>query len=507
MRNDIISLLQAMDMTLARLIASWNVFPNRYKSPDAAYDSNLLVSQAPWPAALADGDSRDVVASTSNRLVFFPKTGSEVTEGLQLLQGIELDTEGEIIINASAATTVFAAIKTNLQKTSTMMKTIETATNELREGKFPGTIFPPRDWIESWYGLQSSMADKKHEHIQFLLSTLEKVPITTVKVSARCNPLASLRTISTDCFLDTVSLLPLPKTLHNLERIMLTPHPVPIAPNDWQIVTKPKGYTYRSKQDKPDYFLLENDLQCLATEPNSHCQICFANSALVKNNDNCLQLIGNGAISTPPCDTKPSTAESLQAIIQETEGTSRRVIIHTSLTQGVLIERCTDLGADTNIPLPKAAIIIIAAGCKAFKIWGSDKLKQMSTAVETFRYPIEPNPKPKLQDVVDNELNQLKTHFQTHGYIYTLSTTSFLLFIIIFIILRFGVTKCCNRCKQRLFPNGPNGTFENYITNAIQQANIEGNEIDMMLHPPSAPAQFPKQNDSLYPMLQRTPAI
>jgi hypothetical protein len=218
-------------------------------------------------------------------------------------------------------------------------------------------------------------------------------------------------------------------------------------------------------------------------------------------------LIGNGAISTPPCDTKPSTPESLQAIIQETEGTSRRVIIHTSLTQGVLIERCTDLGADTNIPLPKAAIIIIAAGCKVFKIWGSDKLKQMSTAVETFRYPIEPNPRPKLQDVVDNEINQLKTHFQTHGYIYTLSTTSFLLFIIILIILRFGILRCCKRCRQGLLENIPNSNFDNYITSAVQQANINRNEIEMMLQPPSAPARFPKQNDQLYPILARTPAI
>jgi hypothetical protein len=131
----------------------------------------------------------------------------------------------------------------------------------------------------------------------------------------------------------------------------------------------------------------------------------------------------------------------------------------------------------------------------------------MSTAVETFRYPIEPNPKPKFQDVVDNEFNQLKNHFQTHGYIYTLSTTSFLLLIIILIILRFGITKCCTRCKQKFFRNMPDAAFDNYITNAVQQANLDRNELDIMLHPPSAPARFSKQTDSLYPMLQRTPAI
>jgi hypothetical protein len=128
----------------------------------------------------------------------------------------------------------------------------------------------------------------------------------------------------------------------------------------------------------------------------------------------------------------------------------------------------------------------------------------MSAALKTFKYPVEPFPPPKLKDIVDKEMNEIKDHFQSHGYIYMITTSSILLLIIISIIIRVGIVRCCSQVRRTLFRDIQQGRLDEYLNDANVTTRHQA-ETQSMIRTPSAP------NDSfqlpLHPNLNRSKAI
>jgi hypothetical protein len=118
----------------------------------------------------------------------------------------------------------------------------------------------------------------------------------------------------------------------------------------------------------------------------------------------------------------------------------------------------------------------------------------------SFNYPIQ-LPMPTLHDVVTQEINDVKQHFQSHGYLYTISTTGFLILIIIGISLRASILGCCQRFKRQIIIDAQDGRFDHYVTGRSRiHVPYKDEEVNINMVPVPGPP-------SLYPQLGRSRAI
>jgi hypothetical protein len=493
-RHQILHEVQQIGHFLLLILGAWSIFPTNFKSPDPGLSANDLETNAQWNDEATD--SRFVVPKETNPIpkVYFPTLSSTVSSVANLLP--EMFNDQGVFTLTKASDDNDEALKISmelvlmaLQDVSDALASLYESTRNMDMGTFPEQMFPINNWLYHWFNIPLVNASNSQvEEFNFLANIVRHLPMTTVKKHANCNPVHSVDNMKQECVLDIITLIPDPHSLINYQEKSMTAHPVQRKdnPHKWLRVKIPKESHLFYDRSNKQYLTSQKPLQCFKEVPALFCSLCFSNNALEKvMNNTCLEGIISKNISSPPCETKETTADSFQVepkeiVITEapqeggfpmastTEKLTKEIVISND-NPSVLIEKCPN--KETSYELPPTARIGLSDNCN-FTFVNPPSVTELDperdyssvmlpTSVQNFatKKSFEPN-EPEHEEIPSDEttfqrdIRLLKLHFKDYGYVYILVTTSSLGFCFV-----LTISICFVRRQKRSRNNQDNRNF------------------------------------------------
>jgi hypothetical protein len=451
-----------------RIINKWSYFTTNYNSIDYNFSPSTLEKLTLWP--LDDNqDSRDVTPVLDTDLILYPKIDDTIVQTLNFLRDFRFSGEDLDISNVTAEQ-VFNNLAINLDTTNSLIDRLVATAEKLTIGLFPEMLFPFATWVEKWLKIQGVPTEYQKEQERKLMYFVSSLPLTAIKLSPECTPLAQLSTIHEKCVLDAVTLAPWLDSMQILQEYDLKPFPFPLE-NNWFRVSLSEKRIYRW-DDKLYYLKPDDDLHCLSSTSVNVCKYCTATDALPDLQNGCIKsilerksLIG----ICPVTQLEEGEEKDEMQIIPHEQNTE---IVISKGQPSSIIEECT--GRDTPISIPAAARILLNFTCAAIKMINAPRLKELSPLLNIVNVPIQMAPTEDpigkkeerrrfpyfnkttvIQHAKDGykfmyrEFLTLRDHFNEHGYLYFLSVMILVCALIwIFLVLSM-IRKCREKCRNR----------------------------------------------------------
>ncbi|HLP44039.1 MAG TPA: hypothetical protein VK145_02060 [Candidatus Nanoarchaeia archaeon] len=449
-----------------RIINKWSYFTTSYNSIDYNLSPLALDKLTSWPLGDTE-DSQEVTPQLDTDLILYPKIDDTIVQTLNFLRDFRFSGEDLDISNITAEQ-VFNNLAINLDTTNSLIDRLVATAEKLTIGLFPEMLFPFATWVEKWLKIQGVPTDHQKEQERKLMYFVSSLPLTAIKLSSECTPLAQISTIHEKCVLDAVTLAPWLESMQILQEYDLKPFPFPLE-NKWFKVSLNEKRIYRW-DDKLYYLKPDDDLHCLSSTSVNVCKYCTAMDALPDLQNGCIKsilerksLIG----SCPVTQLEEGEEKDEMQIIPHEQNTE---IVISKGQPSSIIEECT--GRDTPISIPAAAQILLNFTCTAIKMINAPRLKELSPLLNIVNVPFimasTENPLEEkeerrqfpyfnkttvIQHVKDSykfmhrELTVLRDHFDEHGYLYLLSLMIVVCALIwIFIVLSM-MKKCREKCR------------------------------------------------------------
>jgi len=486
-RLDTVQLADHLDTDLGHSLTLWNMFGEDYQSPDLAYTSNQLSTLAPWKLG-AQQDSRDITSSHHEGNVFYLKIDNKVIEGLDFLSDVTLDSAGNITLNQSSPKDIeqtFRFIHSKLTETQQFMIRLTETTIAMRKGIFPSQLFPFKYWLETYFGIIGRSDEEQKEKMRFIINVLMTEPLTTVRVTKECDPLTSMRTVSRDCALEMITLMPQYSSIQRMQKLQLISHPVTVDTDEkiWKRVIVPSGTFLRSNNK---YYSYDNKLECFPSKPTLPCQWCTSGVALPASTDRCLELIASGKIETPTCKLEDVPDDQIRSIQVIPKDDGKDVII-TSKDPVAVIQNCENTG-DQSTSIPLSATVHLSHNCSDIKIVNAPTVNEMSPLLEITSVPIKKKVIETIKEKVKTGMNEIQDHMEDHGYIYVLSTSGAMVVLFLILTLRCGIRRTCRHCIRSHVYSIQDGMDRNKRVHSRTPETSAGqdSEVRMMMLVPSA---------------------
>ncbi len=291
--------------------------------------------------------------------------------------------------------------------------------------------------------------------------------MTTVRRKAECDPGYGYSKISTDCVLETLTLVPVLENMTHLVQQKPTPHPFPEnnqqATGIWKIVSVvhlPNFYKQMITKDgkqKEKYYTTSQPLHCFSRPATMRSRYCTSEHALQLLVDPCIISILAQNITEQSCDVKETKqTDSLQYLVEHDdildidnrlELRQPQNLVATNNDLVSLMTTCKNDNSHTITPLPLASRIHVPVICSVKLLNVPDVLMiQPDTNVAFVSHQSNSNYIKTLHDLIrrGSELfsNNLQQHFHDHGFIYIIVMTSTLLAIPPSIILVCIIKRC-----------------------------------------------------------------
>jgi hypothetical protein len=500
-RQQIITVWKTLDGLLAQFITRWNSYDTTFTSPDPNIPPQILADNSDWlfPEVHPDKDSTAIVSEDNEPYAkkFFPTVLSEIQSNLQFWQYFSETTntlgdkvfalpEDEEQLKANL-TILLDLLETTKQ---TLLQIHDDTVSHLEKGFFPTILFGT-DFLYSWLPRKTSQSESEYaQDIYRIIRIITQLPMTTVRRKAECDPGFGYDTITNDCILETLTLVPVLENMTQLIQQKLIPLPFPVNTQEptgtWKVVSVihlPNFYkqmvTENGKQ-KEKYYTTNQPLHCFSRPATMRSRYCTSEHALQLLVNQCIISIIAQNITEQSCPIEETKqTDSLQYITEhddvididhDSELVQPQNLIVTNNDLVSLMTTCKNNNSETITPLPLAARIHVPAICSMKLLNAPDVLMiQPDTDVTFVSHQSTPNYIKTLHDLIrrGSEIfsNDLQKHFHDHGFIYIIVLTSVLLAIPPSIILICIIKRCRNNREERdQTPQPPRELFRRSVS-------------------------------------------
>jgi hypothetical protein len=344
----------------------------------------------------------------------------------------------------------------------------------LEKGFFPTILFGT-EFLQTWLPKKSSQNNEEYaQDIQRIIRIITQLPMTTVRRKAECDPGFGYSTISADCVLETLTLVPVLENITQLTQQKPTPHPFPVnnqlSTGTWKIVSVihlPNFYKQmitENGRQKEKFYTTSQPLHCFSRPATMRSRYCTSEHALQLLVDPCIISIIAQNITEQSCNVEETKqTDSLQYIAEhddvididnrlELRQPQNLIVTNNDLVS--LMTTCKNNNSENIVPLPLAARIHVPIICSLKLLNAPDVLMiQPDTEVAFVSHQNNPSYIKTLHDLIQrgSEIfsNDLQQHFHDHGFIYIIVMTSILLATPPSIILVCVIKRCRKNQRDR----------------------------------------------------------